>query len=118
MSCFLRASQESRPSGSSKEPDPFDDEVCLLLKEKDGLALVVGCSHRGKLNIVSTVQESTGLPIRRIIGGIHLDGAEQERIEKTMQEFKRLGIQELNLCHCSGRIAKGHISTGSVIEIV
>ena len=103
--------------GEAKKPDPFDDEVCLLLKEGDGLALVVGCSHRGILNIVSAVQERTGLPIRRIFGGIHLAGARKERVQKTMQEFERLGIHELNLCHCSGNAVQGHISTGSVIEL-
>lgn len=103
--------------GDLKEPDPFDDEVCLLLKEGDGLVLIVGCSHRGIINIVSAVQERTGLPVRRIIGGIHLDGATKERIERTMQGLERLGIHELNLCHCSGDSANGNISTGSVIEL-
>ena len=103
--------------GEAKKPDPFDDEVCLLLKEGDGLALIVGCSHRGILNIVSAVQERTGLPVRRIFGGVHLERARKERVEKTIQEFDRLGIHELNLCHCSGNAVKGHISTGSVIEL-
>ena len=117
MHCSFETIPKKFRRGETKEADFFDDEICLSLKEKDGISLIVGCSHRGILNIVSAVQEKTGLPVRRIIGGIHLDGAEQERIEKTMQEFKRLGIQELNLCHCSGRIAKGHISTGSVIKL-
>ncbi len=103
--------------GEAKEPDSFDDEVCLILKEGDGIALVVGCSHRGILNIVSAVQDRTGLPVRRIFGGMHLDGASKERIDKTMREFDRLGIHELNLCHCSGNAVQGHISTGSVIEL-
>ena len=103
--------------GEMKEPDPFDDEVCLLLKEGYGLVLVVGCSHRGILNIVFAVQEQTGLPVRRIIGGIHLDGASRERIERTLQELNRLGIRELDLCHCSGNVVPRTISTGSVIEL-
>ena len=103
--------------GEMKEPDPFDDEVCLLLKEGDGLALVVGCSHRGILNIVFAVQEQTDLPVRRIIGGVHLEGASRERTEKTLQELNRLGIQKLDLCHCSGNAVKRTISTGSVIEL-
>ena len=117
MNCpFERIPQEFR-RGDAKEPDPFDDEVCLLLKEGDGLALIVGCSHRGILNIVSAVQERTGLPVRRIIGGVHLDGAGHERIERTLQEFDRLGIHDLNLCHCSGNAVRGKIATGSVIEL-
>ncbi len=103
--------------GEAKEQDLFEDEICLLLKEGDGLALIVGCSHRGILNIVSAVRERTGLPVRRILGGIHLDGAERERIEATMRELDRLGIRELNLCHCSGRSVPGQIRTGSILEL-
>ncbi len=117
----MRCPFEQIPSkfrrGDAKEPDTFEDEVCLLLKEGNGIALVVGCSHRGILNIVSTVQERTGLPVRRILGGIHLDGASQERVERTLQELDRLGIHELNLCHCSGNAVQRKITTGSVIEL-
>ncbi len=103
--------------GGEKAADPFEDEICLLLKEGDGLALIVGCSHKGILNITSTVMERTGLPVRRILGGIHLNGAGQEQIKKTLQELQRLGVQELNLCHCSGIEQPGQIAAGSVIEI-
>ncbi len=117
----MRCPFERIPSGfrrgDAKEPDPFDDEVCLLLKEGDGLALIVGCSHRGILNIVSAVRARTGLPVRRVLGGIHLDGADRSRTEKTLKEFDRLGIHEQDLCHCSGNAVSGRISTGSVIVI-
>lgn len=103
--------------GGQKEADPFNDEICLLLKEGDGLAMVVGCSHRGILNMVAAVKNRTGQPVRRIIGGIHLSKASKERMEQTLQELRSLGVQELNLCHCSGAEVPGRISTGSVIEI-
>ena len=103
--------------GEQKEADSFDDEVCLLLKEGEGLTMVVGCSHRGVLNMVAAVKAKTGLPVRRIIGGIHLSKAGQERIEQTLQELRNLGVQDLNLCHCSGADVPRRISTGSVIEI-
>ena len=103
--------------GGQKEADPFDDEICLLLKEDDGLTMVVGCSHRGILNMVTAVKAKTGKPVRRIIGGIHLSKAGQERMEQTLQELRSLGVRELNLCHCSGAEVPGRISTGSVVEI-
>lgn len=103
--------------GGQKEADPFNDEICLLLKEGDGLAMVVGCSHRGILNMVAAVKNKTGQPVRRIIGGIHLSKASKERMEQTLPELRSLGVQELNLCHCSGAEVPGRISTGSVIEI-
>lgn len=103
--------------GVAKEPDSFDDEICLLLKGSDGLTLVVGCSHRGILNIVSSVLEKTKKPVKRIIGGIHLKGAGEERKERTLKELKRLGVSRLNLCHCSGIELPSRISTGSVVYV-
>ena len=103
--------------GSAKEPDCFEDEICLLLKAEDGIALVVGCSHQGILNITATVKERTGLPVRRIIGGIHLSGEGQERMDRTLNELKQLGVREFNLCHCSGANVPGRVSTGTVIKL-
>ena len=99
----------------TKEPDSFDDEICLLLKGSDGLTLVGGCSHRGILNIVSSIRERVKKPVKHIIGGIHLKGAGEERKERTLKELKRLGVSRLNLCHCSGIEIPGKISVGSVV---
>ncbi len=99
--------------GENKEPDPFDDEICLLLPEGDGLAMVVGCSHVGILNMVATVKERTEQPVYSVMGGIHLSGGE-ERINETMRELERLGVENFNLCHCSGI---NNMATGSVIEV-
>jgi len=103
--------------GSAKESDCFDDEICLLLKADDGIALVVGCSHQGILNITATVKKRTGLPVRRIIGGIHLNGEGQERMDRTLNELKRLGVRDFNLCHCSGVNVLGRVSAGTVIKL-
>ena len=103
--------------GDKKELDYFEDEICLLLKEGDGLALVVGCSHQGVLNITATVKERTGLPVRRIVGGIHLSGEGQERMDRSLTELERLGVRDFNLCHCSGSNVPGKVATGTVIEL-
>jgi len=100
--------------GEGKKPDSFDDEICVLLPEDDGLAMVVGCSHVGILNMVATVRERTELPVYSVMGGIHLTGADEERMEKTMQELERLGVRNFNLCHCSG---KNNMATGSIVEV-
>lgn len=83
-------------------PDHFDDEICLALRLEDGLALLVGCSHPGILNIAKTAAERLGLPIRGIWGGVHLSAAEPARIEATLAGLKKLGVKRLGLSHCSG----------------
>ena len=113
--------------GEDKQPDNFSDEIVLALREGDGIALVTGCAHNGILNIVTTVQHRLNLPIYSIIGGIHLKGADAERIDKTLTELKNLGIRRLALCHCSGEEVHKYIndidfidcriSTGSRVNI-
>lgn len=113
--------------GEEKQPDNFNDEIVLVLREDDGVAIVTGCAHNGILNIVTTVKKRLNLPIHSVIGGIHLKGESSERIDKTLTELKYLGIRRLALCHCSGdeihsRIddndfTSSRISTGSVIKI-
>ena len=114
--------------GDDKQADNFNDEVVLALREGDGVAIVTGCAHNGILNIISTVQQrlQLPLPIRRIIGGIHLKGASIDRINRTMTEMKNLGVKRLALCHCSGDevykylekvgVKDYRISTGSLIN--
>ena len=107
--------------GIDKIPDDFSDEIILVLREGDGLAIVTACSHVGILNIVADVRERFSRPIYSIIGGFHLDGATSERISRTVDELNALGVKKILPCHCSGENFMNNfddrISTGSVIEI-
>lgn len=88
--------------GGDFAPDPFDDEICLALRFEDGLALVVGCSHPGIVNMARTAAARLQMPIRGIWGGVHLHEAGPERLARTLVEFKKLGVKYLGLSHCSG----------------
>lgn len=83
-------------------PDLFSEEISLAMRMEDGLALLVGCSHPGVLNIARTVTKRLGLPIRGVWGGTHLHDASQERMAMTLAELKKLGVRYMGLSHCSG----------------
>lgn len=106
--------------GVKKVPDDFSDEIALVLREDDGLAIVTACAHVGVLNIVADVRERFDLPVVSVIGGLHLTGATRERIAKTIAELKVLGVKKILPCHCSGEDFASNfndrIFTGSVIE--
>lgn len=107
--------------GEEKVQDNFDDEICLTIKSGGEIILIVGCSHAGILNIVSTVQERLNLPIKILIGGVHLLNADESRIEKTLNELKNFGIKKFALCHCSGekicqKLNSEILTTGAVLE--
>lgn len=108
--------------GKNKIQDGFEDEICLVLKNSDEIILIVGCSHVGILNIVSTVSERFNLPINFLTGGVHLSNADDEIIEKTMSELKNFGVKNFAFCHCSGekickKINSEILTTGSILEI-
>ena len=107
--------------GEKKLPDDFSDEIVLVLRESDGLAIVTACAHSGILNIVADVRKRFSLPIYSVIGGLHLTGATSERIFRTIDELNALGIKKILPCHCSGddfmRNFNDRISTGSVIAL-
>ena len=107
--------------GDNKVPDDFSDEIVLVLRGGDGLAIVTACAHSGILNIVADVRERFTLPIVEVIGGLHLTGATPERINRTLAELEALGIKKILPCHCSGENFMNHfsdrISTGSVVTL-
>lgn len=97
--------------GEEKIADNFDDEICLVLREGEGAAVIVGCSHVGILNIVSTVQRRLDLPIKTIIGGIHSDDM------KILARLEDFGFENFYLCHCSGEKLRADFAAGSVLKL-
>lgn len=85
---------------SGKTPDAISDEQALLFT--DG-TLVVGCCHAGIINTVKYCQQSQpDVRIRKIIGGLHLLNATQERISQTRDFLCTLNLEELIPLHCTG----------------
>lgn len=95
--------------GEAQVPDDFSDEICLALKEGDGLAVVVGCSHPGILNMVQAVRQRMQKPVYSVIGGTHLKEAEDDRLDRTLKELKEAGLKRLALCHCSGGLVRDRL---------
>ena len=86
--------------------DDFPDEVCLALDTDKGVVVLLGCSHPGVLNILTHVQEELGKPIVAVFGGTHLMEADEERISRTMEILKSLGVGTIGFSHCSGKLAE------------
>jgi len=106
--------------------DDFPDEVCLALKVKGGLVVLVGCSHPGILNMLDVVKEQLKMPIVGVFGGTHLMEADEDRIRITLEKLKEMGVENIGLSHCSGDPAleairrdpsmKGcHLGTGDTV---
>lgn len=82
--------------------DSFKDEIVLGIDTEKGLLILLGCSHPGILNIVSTIAKRTDKKIYGILGGTHLIEADEIRINKTIDVLKDLDIKLIGVSHCTG----------------
>lgn len=90
--------------------DPLNDDLTLFITSDKGLIVISGCAHRGIINTIIRGKELTGSEkVYAVIGGIHLFGADEERLRKTIAEFRRLDIQHIGVSHCTGHIASARL---------
>ena len=91
--------------------DDFSDEICVAFRIEGGLAVLVGCSHPGILNMMTNVSNRLNLPIKAVFGGTHLVEADEHRIQDTILHLQDMGLSVLGLSHCSGDAAECAISS-------
>ncbi|BAH07576.1 MBL fold metallo-hydrolase [Clostridium kluyveri] len=114
-------------TNESFETDTFKDEICIGIDTPKGLLILLGCSHPGILNMIKSIEFKSNKNIFGIIGGTHLMEASENRIEKTVVEFKKMNIKILGPSHCTGASAYSKLknscdnffvnSTGSSLSI-
>jgi len=95
-----------------RQPDPFEDEQALWIRTSKGLVVVLGCGHAGLVNTLEYVLSLTGeSTILAVLGGLHLLNASEERLQFTVEVLKRLGVEALFPCHCSGETEVAYLRT-------
>lgn len=83
-----------------KIPDFMEDEQAMLLS--DG-TLIQGCCHAGIINTVCYCRKcAPHIPVKQIIGGLHLLHASPDRLQETAEFLKGVKITPL---HCTGETA-------------
>jgi len=94
-----------------------DDQALVLAGEK-GLLVVTGCAHAGICNIIARVKELfPGKRICGIMGGLHLAGAGQSRMEKTAAMLKEENLEFLAPGHCTGAKESWQLANGLGLEL-
>ena len=89
--------------GGALQPDRLSDDLAVILDADFGLVVVLGCAHRGIVNMLRHAQNLTGKElVYAAIGGTHLLRASDERVERTIAALKEMGIQRLGVSHCTG----------------
>jgi len=84
-------------------PDKVEDEVSLACLTKEGLVIVAGCAHPGIVSIVKKAMKVSEVnEVYAVVGGLHLVSADMQRIKKTIDALKGLGVQRIYAGHCTG----------------
>lgn len=93
------------------EDDRVMDDQGVVINTREGLVILAGCSHAGIINTIEQAVKLTGIKkIYCVIGGFHLIGPGEAKIDRTIAEFKRLGIEKIVPIHCTGFEAIKRIS--------
>lgn len=100
-----RSSHHCIRSGEGWIPDPYRDDLALVLDSPAGLVLVCGCCHAGLLNTVVHVRRTFGQDPVAILGGAHLINADQAHLHRIVEMLHPLGPPALFLNHCTGQAA-------------
>jgi 7,8-dihydropterin-6-yl-methyl-4-(beta-D-ribofuranosyl)aminobenzene 5'-phosphate synthase len=86
-----------------QRPDPLEDDMAMWVATARGLVVCVGCSHAGIVNTLRHALKLSGADrLRAVLGGFHLMGAGEERLERTLRDLKALKPGRVAPCHCTG----------------
>ena len=81
---------------------PGEQAIVYHVKGK-GLVVLTACGHAGVVNTVRHAQETTGIDkVHAIVGGFHLSGAPEERIERTSDDLVAFDPDVIVPMHCTG----------------
>ncbi|MCB2216086.1 MBL fold metallo-hydrolase [Desulfofustis glycolicus] len=91
--------------------DLLADDLSLFIKTPKGLFVVSGCAHRGIVNTIERGLTLTGCTeVFAVIGGIHLFGADERRLEQTIGALRRYDVQRLGVSHCTGQLPAARLA--------
>jgi 7,8-dihydropterin-6-yl-methyl-4-(beta-D-ribofuranosyl)aminobenzene 5'-phosphate synthase len=81
----------------------FIAEQALLIKRKEGITIITGCSHPGIVTIIKEIKNN--FPKERIslvFGGFHLMDKDNREVELIVENLKGLEVEKVGPTHCTG----------------
>ncbi len=80
-------------------------EQALVIQTEQGLVVITGCAHPGIVTIVEQAQDLFAEPVHLVLGGFHLGNNSEAEINAILADFRRLGVERVAPCHCTGESA-------------
>jgi len=83
--------------------DWVPDSQSLTVVTPEGPIVLLGCGHSGSVNLLEQVRSSIqDAPIHALMGGMHLATADDDTLDWTGENLRRLGLENLMAGHCTG----------------
>lgn len=92
-------------NGEEWVPDPYRDDMGLVLETCEGLVVVCGCCHAGLLNTLLHVRRVFGVDLAAVVGGLHLVDADEAHLRRVVTLLDEMGAPRLYANHCTGERA-------------
>jgi 7,8-dihydropterin-6-yl-methyl-4-(beta-D-ribofuranosyl)aminobenzene 5'-phosphate synthase len=84
-----------------------DDQSLFIELDGKGVIVLTGCCHAGVVNTLSCAQKMfPGQRIYALIGGLHLNNAEEIQMKKTLEFLLNLNLRYISAMHCTGYYAQ------------
>jgi len=94
------------PADDGWQPDPYLDDMSMVIEAKEGLILVCGCCHAGLLNTMAHVRRVFHRPITIVMGGSHLVSADDDYLQHVIDVLREdYPPIRFYLNHCTGERA-------------
>ncbi len=98
-----------KPSGNYKtgfkpelKDDYFQDDQSIVIETKQGLVVILGCSHAGVINILEYIKNKFDDKLYAVFGGMHLKDKKEERIIDIIDYLSDQDFKLLVPMHCTG----------------
>jgi 7,8-dihydropterin-6-yl-methyl-4-(beta-D-ribofuranosyl)aminobenzene 5'-phosphate synthase len=92
-----------REGGHFHYDDIEDDQAIVINVREKGLVVLAGCAHSGIVNTVNYAREISGVGrVWAVLGGFHLARAEEDELERTIDEIAQYAPAVVAPSHCTG----------------
>ncbi len=81
-------------------------EQALMISTDRGMIVITGCAHPGIVNILEIAKDILEEKIQLVMGGFHLAAMRKPELEEIITAFRKLGVERVGPCHCSGELAR------------
>ena len=90
-------------AGGRYKPDTCPDDQSVYIRTDLGLVVVLGCAHRGMINIVRHARDLMKEDrVYMVLGGTHLGPASEEQLKSTIEALKDIDPDWIGVSHCTG----------------